>query len=66
MRDMCASCRILHDPVVFNIPVTDGCVSINLVWLCMYESLHAWLTDDWAHMSSYLGSTMYALILVVS
>jgi hypothetical protein len=24
------------------------------------------ITDDWAHKSSYLGSTMYTLILVVS
>ena len=43
-----------------------GCVSINLVRLRMYESLHAWLIDDLARKSSYLGSTMYILILVVS
>ena len=45
MRDMCASFRTLHDPQC-SIPVTDGCVSINLGWLRMYESLRAWLTDD--------------------
>jgi hypothetical protein len=58
MREMSASCRILHDPVVFD--------TINLGWLHMYESLCAWLTDDQACMRSYLGSTMYALILIVS
>ncbi len=39
----------------------DTC-SLSLVWLCSQESLRVWLTSDGPRMSSYPGSTIYALI----
>ncbi len=59
---MCALCRILHDPIVFDTCYWWTHVSISLVWLCLQESLRAWLTNDRPRMSSYPGSTTYAMI----
>ncbi len=59
---MCALCRILHDPVVFGTCYWWTHVSISLVWLYSQESLLAWLTNDRPRMSSYPGSTTYAMI----
>jgi hypothetical protein len=57
LRAMCASRRVYVISGSVQIPVADGCVSISLVWLCLQESLRAWLIDDGPHMSFHLGST---------
>jgi len=53
MRAMCALCRILHNPVVYDICYLRGCVRRRV--------LRAWLADDGPRMSSHLGFTMYAM-----
>ncbi len=64
-QNMCASCRILHDPIVFR----------NLLWwgnmpslLIGSESTGVYVreaTDGWIFLRSYLDFPMYVLVLMI-